>query len=237
MKIARLLLLICTAISLYSLPAQIIIVRHAEKDPITRGLTQTGQERAAALAYYLTETNYLLNFGVPDVIFASRSVPISDRLVPRTIETMMPVAELLEMPIHTPFNGYQVNEMANLVLNNSKYDGKNILICWNHSSIHDLVNALQYQVPFDCSSTQNKYPDCRFDLAFVLTYPPPPPPPSQSRPYATVFFQQLMYGDITCATIPPYPPPLPPGACSCNDPASCSIICDIPCAKVGLGDD
>jgi len=237
MKIFTTLLFICFASGLQALPAQVIIVRHAEKDPITRGLSQMGQERAGALAYYLTETSYLLSFGLPDVIFASRSVPISDRLVPRTIETMMPVAELMETPIHSSFNGYQVREMANLVLNSGKYDGKNVLICWNHSSIHDLVNAFQYQVPFDCSFDQHKYPDCRFDLTFVLTYPAPPPPPLQRFPYATVYFQQLLFGDITCEAIPPYPPTLPPEICSCNDPTSCSIICDIICPDIGLGDD
>lgn len=237
------LLLICFSLSLHALPAQVTVVRHAEKDPITRGLTETGESRSAALAYYLTQTDYLLLFGPPAVIFASRAINKSDRFVPRTIETMMPVAQLLRLPIHSPYNGYQVNEIAELVLNNEKYDGKNVLLCWNHSSIHDLLNAFGYQAPFLCipPSKNNEYPDCRFDLVFVMTFPAPPPSPS--LPYATVFFQQLIFGDITCQNIcsPPvpchYPPNLPPSACSCNTPDSCALICQIECLNIGQGDD
>lgn len=223
---------------LLALPAQVIVVRHAEKDPVTRNLTQQGRERAAALAYYLTQTDYLLNFGPPFAIFASRSIPVSDRLLPRTIETMMPTANFLQLPIHIPFNGYQVNEIADLVLENKKYDGKNILICWNHSSIHDLLNAFGYQAPFSCTGINHKYPDCRFDLTFVLTFPAPPALPSQPYPYAIVYLQQLIFGDLTCQTSC-NPPDLPPFPCFFDSPSSpiAQLICNTPCPNVGLGDD
>lgn len=221
----------------YALPAQVIIIRHGEKDPVTRGLTQQGQERAAALAYYLTQTDYLLHFGQPTALFASRSIPVSDRLVPRTIETLMPTAALLQLPIHIPFNGYQVNEIAHVILNNNKYNAKNVVICWNHSSIHDLLNAFGYQAPFSCSGINKKYPDCRFDLAFVLTFPAPSSVNGE-LPYATVYFQQLIFGDLTCQSSC-NPPDLPPAPCFFNDPSSplATQVCDTPCANVGLGDD
>ncbi len=229
--------IIVVPIFLHALPAQVVIIRHGEKDPITRGLTQEGQERAAALAYYLTQTDYLLNFGLPFALFASRSIPISDRLVPRTIETLMPTANFLQLPIHSPFNGYQVNEIANFIFNNNAYNGKNIVICWNHSSIHDLLNAFGYQAPFACSVINKKYPDCRFDLAFVLAFPAPEPVGGQ-LPYATVFLQQLIFGDLTCQTSC-NPPNLPPTPCFFNSPSSplAELICTTTCASVGLGDD
>lgn len=234
------LLIFCIIVApafLNALPAQVIIIRHGEKDPVTRGLTQQGQERAAALAYYLTQTDYLLNFGPPFALFASRSVPVSDRLIPRTIETIMPTAEFLQLPIHSPFNGYQVNEIANFILNSSNYDGENIVICWNHSSIHVLLNAFGYQAPFLCSSPNNEYPDCRFDLAFVLTFPAPEPVAGQ-LPYATVYLQQLIFGDLTCQSSC-NPPNLPPSPCSFNSPSSpiAELICTTTCNSVGMGDD
>lgn len=231
---------------IYALPAQVIIIRHAEKDPVTRGLTQQGMERAAALTYYLTQTNYLLDFGPPFALFASRSVPISDRLVPRTIETLMPTANFLQLPIHIPFNGFQVNEIADLVLNSGRYDGKNIIICWNHSSIHDLLNAFGYQAPFACTGMNHKYPDCRFDLTFVLTYPTPPPPVGQPFPYATVFLQQLLFGDLTgqscpVSPVPPFCDPfvVPPTPYSFNSPDQdlAKLVCAVICPTVGLGDE
>lgn len=233
-----LLLSILPQLALVAMPAQVIIVRHAEKDPVSRQLINPqGLERPAALTYYLTQTDYLLNFGLPVVIFASRSIPISDRIVPRTIETMMPVAEFLSLPIHSPYNGYQVHEMANFVLTNPRYNGKNVLICWNHSSIFDLVNAFGYQVPIK-NCPKGKYPDCRFDLTWVMTFPIP----DGTSPYATIYLQQLMYGDLTCQTVcPPYPPkplfPIP--VCFTNAPgdAISTLICTTPCPDVGFGDD
>lgn len=243
MKRLLLLLFLCCAIGpsiLHALPAQVIVVRHGEKDPITRGLTQQGMERAVALVYYLTQTDYLLNFGLPAAIFASRSIPVSDRLVPRTIETMMPTAELLQLPIHTPFNGYQVDEIADLILNNRRYDGKNVVICWNHSSIHDLIAAFGYQVPFNCTgiSGNNRYPDCRFDLTFVLTFPAPPGPGPGQSPYATVYYQQLIFGDLTCQPTC-NPPNLPPTPCVFDTPGDplAVKVCATPCPNIGEGDD
>ncbi|MBS0649378.1 MAG: hypothetical protein JSS10_09175 [Verrucomicrobia bacterium] len=256
MKILLSLLLLCQ--TLLALPAQVIVVRHGEKDPVTRGLTEQGKERAVALAYFLTGTDYLLNFGPPAAIFASRSIPVSDRLVPRTIETIMPTAQLLQLPVHIPFTGYQVHEIASLVLSSKKYDGKNILICWNHSSIHDLLHAFGYQAPFNCTATSQMkpYPDCRFDLVFVMTFPAPPPPASipapfnPNLPFATLYFQQLLFGDLTCplgdcpfGSCPNNYPPTPPfpTPCSCTFdgvPVDCMFqICNPPCPNIGLGDD
>lgn len=230
-------LLLGFQLSLFAMPAQVIVIRHGEKDPVTRQLSQQGQERAGALGYYLTQTSYLLQYGQPFALFASRSVPITDRIVPRTIQTLMPTAQLMQLPLHIPYNGYQVTEMADLILNNSQYDGKNIVICWNHSSIHDLINAFGYQLPFKCTAPNKKYPDCRFDLTHVMTFPAPPAPSGQPFPYTTTYYQQLLFGDLTCESTNPYPPLLPPEECFCNDPTSCSEICDVICPSVGLGDD
>ncbi len=193
------LFLLCV-LQLAAVPAQIIILRHSEKDPVTAQLVNPqGLERAAALAYYLTSTPYLLNFGPISAVFSSRQIDQSDRIIPRTIETMMPVAEFLQLPIHSPFNGYQTEEMASFIMNSPKYNGKNIVICWNHSSIINLLSAFGYLWPFNTS----KYPDCRFDFVFVLTFP-------QTNPYPLAYFQQLLYADPTC----------------CQDPATCTVPCD-----------
>lgn len=184
----KLIFLLCLSATAYSVPAQIIIVRHAEKDPKTGQLVDPqGLERAAALAYYLTETPYLQQFGQIAAVFASRQIDQSDRVIPRTIETMMPVAELLQLPVHSPFNGFQTAQMANFILNSPKYDGKNIVICWNHSSIIDLLRAFGFLWPMNTVA----YPNCRFDFTFVLNYP-------QTSAYPLVYFQQLLYGDPTC---------------------------------------
>lgn len=221
---------IITPTVLYTLPAQVIIVRHAEKDPRV-GLNQQGQERAGALAYYLTQTDYLLNFGLPAAIFASRPTPRkSNSLIQRVlereskieIETIMPTAALLKLPLHSSFQCQQVTEMANLILKSNQYDGRNIVICWNHVYIYDLLKAFGYQAPLRCM-----YPGSRYDLAFVLTFPAPQP--SGRLPYATIYFQQLIFGDLTCQSAC-NPPNLPPSPCYFNSPDSplAALVCSTP---------
>lgn len=211
-----LLFFLCAAQAAIAAPAQIIIIRHGEKDPSTGQLVNPqGLERAAALAYYLTNTSYLLNAGPIAAVFASRQIDQSDRIIPRTIETVMPVAELLQLPVHSPFNGYQTAQMANFILNSPQYNGKNIVICWNHSSIISLLNAFGYQWPV-ATIPNTYYPDCHFDYTFVLTFP-------QTELYPQLYFQQLLYDDPTCCPGPCIAPGCEPGVCPNNtgcDPVS-----------------
>ncbi len=79
-------LILCCAASLTAMPAQIIVIRHAEKDPVTRGISEEGMGRAAALAYYLTQTDYLLQNGPIAAIFASRTVLIPTAVSPARLK-------------------------------------------------------------------------------------------------------------------------------------------------------
>ncbi len=217
MKYSWIFLICCLALqTLFATPAQIIILRHAEKGSNGQLVDPQGLERAAGLAYYLTETPYLQHFGPIAAVFASRQIDESDRIIPRTIETMMPVAELLQLPVHSPFNGYQTTQMANFILNNPKYEGQNIVICWNHSSIIPLLNAFGYTWPLNTSF----YPNCRFDMVFVLTFPHP----DQNPLFPALYFQQLLYGDATCC----------PGGCGpiCTNPACPNTDCTEPRAPL-----
>lgn len=168
------------------MPAQVIIVRHGEKDPGTFELTQKGFERAGALAHYFTQTPDLLLFGPPAVIFASRPVHLSDNFTGRCIDTMAPIAALLNLPVHSPYAPPQDQELADFVLSNKQYDGKNVLICWHHTSILNLIKAFGYIPP---SAIDPVYPD-RYDLTFIMTFPAPNPPIQ-----AAVQCQSLLYCD------------------------------------------
>jgi hypothetical protein len=148
-----------------ALPTQVIIIRHGEKAPNGQ-LTPRGQCRAGALAAYLTEldptsTNPpLLNFGPPDAFFASRPVLLSDDETVRCIQTLIPTALKLQLPIHSPFAPPQEQEFAQFILNNPRYDGKYVLICWHHTHIADLIEAFGYLPP---PGIVPIYPN-RFDL-------------------------------------------------------------------------
>ncbi len=176
-----------------ALPAQVIIIRHGEKNPANGQLLPKGQSRAGALAAYLTEldpssTNPpLLQFGPPDVIFASRPAQHSDDQTIRCIQTVVTTAEKLKLPVHSPFAPLQEKKMANLVLNNPRYDGKNVLICWHHTLIADLIEAFGYLPPAGIIPYPNRY-----DLVWLLPFPAPVPPV-----VVQPILQELLFGDST----------------------------------------
>ncbi len=159
-------------IGIQAMPAQVIIIRHGEKDPVTFELTQQGFERAGALAHYFTQTDDLLLFGPPFAIFASRPVHNSDDFTVRCIDTVVPTAALLNLPVHSPYGPLENQLFADFILNNKNYDGKNILICWHHTAILRLIEAFGYLPPTVINPV---YPN-RYDLTFIMTFPAPFPP-------------------------------------------------------------
>lgn len=188
--------------AIYAIPAQVIIVRHGEKDTITRELTGAGIERAEALSSYFTIPNdgpgfvgsaglsnvVLFNFGVPAALYAARPVEESDDFTVRCIQTLVPTALKLNLPIHSPFGPGQEQQLVQSILNHRRYDGKNILICWHHTFIAALIRAFGYVPPAGILPT---YPN-RFDLVWVLTFPVPVPPA-----VVNPILQELLFDDPT----------------------------------------
>ena len=54
-------------------PAQVIIIRHAEKPPVGDDLTPKGRQRAAALVPYFLETPEVLEYKLPAAIYALKA--------------------------------------------------------------------------------------------------------------------------------------------------------------------
>ncbi len=188
--------------SAYALPAQVIIVRHGEKDTITRELTGAGIERAEALSSYFTIPNggpgfvgsagltnvTLFNFGMPVALYAARPVEESDDFTVRCIQTLVPTALKLRLPIHSPYGPGQEQQLVQSIFNSKHYDGKNVLICWHHTFIAALIRAFGYTPPAGIVPT---YPN-RFDLVWVLTFPGPVPPV-----VVNPILQELLFDDPT----------------------------------------
>jgi phosphohistidine phosphatase SixA len=116
----------------------ILMVRHAEKPDSGKHLSVTGQERAHAYAVYFQ--NYVLNGALLglDSIFATADSPQSHR--PRL--TMEPLAKAMRMKIDDRYQENDYPKVADEILQNSKYDQSNIVICWHHGEILELAAAL-----------------------------------------------------------------------------------------------
>ena len=144
MKTSAFMLLLSTALAAFGQPAQVILLRHAEKpdDPAAVNLSPRGEARARALASLLGK-NSPLTSNAPIVALFATSVTKHDHSR-RTGETLAPLARDLRLPVQTPYPNELYSLLAREILDNRAYQGqgKTIVICWTHHDIADLAGAL-----------------------------------------------------------------------------------------------
>jgi phosphohistidine phosphatase SixA len=116
----------------------IFMVRHAEKPDSGSDLSVAGQERAHAYAVYFQ--NYVLNGTRLKLNYIVATADSSQSERPRL--TMEPLAEAMGMEINDRYQENDYERLADHILQNSKYDHSNILICWHHGEILELAAAL-----------------------------------------------------------------------------------------------
>jgi len=158
-----------------NMPAQILLLRHAEKPDSASdlGLSPKGQIRAAALAVYLPAV-----FGRPSHLVATQRSKDSDR--PRL--TLQPLSDALRIPIDTRFQDDQYKDLAHELLTDPRYQDARIALCWHHGEIPDLARALQAP-----DAPDHWDPDA-FDRIWQIDY-------GLDHPKLTKVHQKLLYGD------------------------------------------
>ena len=133
-----LLLALSTGATAWSRPAQIILLRHAEKPPghSDANLSERGRQRALALAPFLTTNQVFLTNGQPVALFAPHFTPRGHGR--RAEETLEPLAQRLGLAIQMPVGSKDHAVLAKRVLTDPAFDGKTVVICW----VHDWLAAL-----------------------------------------------------------------------------------------------
>jgi len=169
-----------SSISLLATPAQVIIIRHGEKPPVGNALDPQGEERANALPIFFQTNPLVLDFGFPVAVFAFR--PASSDSSIRGIQTITPTADSFGLAVHSPYSSSETTPMAQFVLSQPQYDGKMVLICWEHNNMANLVTAFGAPTP-------PAYPGSRFDLVYKITFTNP------SSPTFCCGLQELMFDD------------------------------------------
>ncbi len=99
-----------------------------------------GNGKAYALVPFFQGREDLLVYGKPFTIYAMGQNKEDSSV--RPIETVQLLAETLKVPLITSYKHYQFPEMAQEILNRPEYEGKSILISWEHKSINDIAKAL-----------------------------------------------------------------------------------------------
>ena len=142
--------------------AVVLIIRHGEKPDSGYELSPIGQERARDYV------KYFQNFTVDskplrlDYLFAGADSKTSHR--PRL--TIEPLGKALGLSIDTRFQNTEFSELAHEI--QSRPHGKNILICWRHGEIPNLLSA--FGVDPGKYIPNAKWPEDVFGWLFQLRY-------------------------------------------------------------------
>lgn len=135
-------LLVLGGSAAFGQPAQIILLRHAEKldDEAALHLSPRGEQRARALAEFLGKPNALTSNAPIAALYATRVTKHSHSM--RTGETLTPLAKRLGLPVKTPYETERYSLLAGAILSDRAYQGKTVVVCWTHHDIADLAAAL-----------------------------------------------------------------------------------------------
>jgi hypothetical protein len=145
-------------------PAQIILLRHAEKpaDLENPHLSPAGVKRAEQLVPFIMKDPAMTGLGLPVAVFATQTTKHDNGQ--RTQETVAPLARALRLPVQTPFLSRNYDKLAKQILANSAFAGKTVLICWTHDEIPKLAAALGVK------PRPSKWKESVFDRVYVLSY-------------------------------------------------------------------
>ena len=142
-------------------PAQVIVIRHGEKIEETGQLSPRGLQRARAMVNYFRSRPEVTAFGTPVAIYAPH--PKHPGSSHRPIDTVTPLAASLGMNLNTSFTKDEAQDLVAEVMSRSEYDGKMVLICWNHTNIPDIGVALG-------NRAAPTWPDEVFDRAWIFDF-------------------------------------------------------------------
>ena len=159
-------------------PAQVIIIRHAEKPEKGHDLSPKGRQRAAALVPYFLETPEVTEHKTPVAIYAQKRTEANPSR--RPVETVKGLAAALKLDLIEVANE-DYAAMVKEIQGKPEYAGKTVLICWSHSSIPDIAKAFGVKDP-------PHWHDSAFDRTWVITF-------ADGKASLNDLPQRLMYGD------------------------------------------
>jgi hypothetical protein len=126
----------------FATPAQVILLRHAEKPYPVEGshLSEEGWERARSLGTYFEKDPDATRFGKVAAFYAVR--PDRPDGSVRSIETLTPASHALGVKINAGFRKLEVSALVQEILKSSAFDGRTVVICWEHKRIPEIARTL-----------------------------------------------------------------------------------------------
>ena len=149
--------------TLFAMPAQILLIRHGEKPAQGNQLSKRGWERSQALPFLFTNRTEFTSYGIPVALYAMAPEKQGGSI--RAIQTLKYVSEIFKLPIETSFTRDEVKEVVDNINSNRLFDGKTIVLCWEHKVLVDMAHALGV-------SKKLIWPKAQFDRVWVLDFSP-----------------------------------------------------------------
>jgi len=143
-------------------PARVVVMRHAEKPASGNELSEKGFKRAEALVGFFKMSPDMTKYGAPAAIYAM--APKGEDGTLRPMQTVVPLAGSLGLPIINSYNKKHVEELAAEIMANPAYEGRTVVISWAHDGIPDIIKALGW------GSGPDKWPGAVFDRVWVLDF-------------------------------------------------------------------
>ncbi len=150
-------------------PAQIIFIRHGEKPAQGNELNEQGFARAKALVPYFQTSPDVTKYGTPAAIYAMK--PKGPTGSVRPIQTVTPLATTLGLTIISDYLKEDSAGLVKAVMSNTAYDGKMVLVCWEHNAIPDIVAAFASYTATSSSVTSTlptAWDSSAFDRTWIL---------------------------------------------------------------------
>ena len=143
--------LVCSAIA-SAMPSKVILIRHGE-EPLGKNegteLSAIGWQRAEALPHLFG------NAQITDLIALK---PHKKKGAIRSIQTLQPLSNALELEIQTPYDRDQVADLVYMLSHDPQYNGKVVLIAWQHDTLADIAHGLgASQAPYEWGKKFDRY--------------------------------------------------------------------------------
>ncbi len=147
----------------FATPAQVVIIRHAEKPAVGRELSETGWERARSLPIFFKNNSIVAAYGDPVAIYGFS--PQSNDGSIRGIQTVSFLAEQLRLTVNGNYTKTEYAKMVKKIMSNKDFEGKTVVICWQHSFLVRL--ALEFGAK-DLVPTE--WDDAIYNRAWVIRF-------------------------------------------------------------------
>ena len=147
----------------------ILIIRHGEKPPTGDVLTIAGQARAQA--YITFFQNYKINSEILKInhLFAAASSQTSRR----PFLTIEPISKAIGLEINSNYDDKDPDPLVKLFQSDSNFENSNILICWRHSGMIELADALGVEphlLPSTANWVSKPWPACVFGWILQIRF-------------------------------------------------------------------